>query len=110
MRMKVVAVVVLATTGVASAQPASGDEDLGFAFVDGNCSQCHAVGPAGESPVAGAPPFRDLGEFYPVEALAEALAEGIVTGHPAMPQFVLEPDQIADVIAYLRSIQTAPAE
>jgi hypothetical protein len=29
---------------------------------------------------------------YPLEALEEALAEGIVTGHPDMPQFALEPD------------------
>ena len=36
-----------------------------------------------------APPFRDLPKRYPVENLAEALAEGIVTGHPARPRFIL---------------------
>ena len=34
-----------------------------------------------------APPFRALHERYPVENLSEALAEGIRTGHPEMPQF-----------------------
>jgi mono/diheme cytochrome c family protein len=100
---------VLASAG-AGAQSIDGNDELGLAFVEANCSRCHAVGPAGDSPVAAAPPFRDLGRFYPVEALAEALAEGIVTGHPEMPEFVLEPDQIADVIAYLRSIQVPAAD
>ena len=93
------------TSAGAAAQSISGNEELGFAFVEANCSQCHAVGLAGDSPLAGAPPFRDLGRFYPVDALAEALAEGIVTGHADMPEFVLEPGEIADVIAYLKSIQ-----
>jgi len=52
----------------------------------------HAVGADGESPVPEAPPFRMLEARYPLEALEEALAEGIVTGHPDMPQFALEPD------------------
>ena len=38
--------------------------------------------------------------------MAEALAEGILTGHPAMPEFRFEPTQINDIILYLKSIQT----
>ena len=39
--------------------------------------------------------------------MAEALAEGIVTGHGPvnMPEFVLTPDQIDALLAYLVSIQ-----
>jgi len=36
--------------------------------------------------------------------LAEALSEGIVTGHKDMPQFQLDQGQVADVIAYLKSL------
>ena len=43
--------------------------------------------------------------MYPVESLEEALAEGISTGHPTMPEFRLDPDQIGDVIAYLKSLE-----
>jgi hypothetical protein len=32
-----------------------------------------------------APPFRTLHERYPVENLEEPLAEGIISGHPSMP-------------------------
>jgi hypothetical protein len=52
-----------------------------------------------------APPFRTLHRRYPVDSLAEALAEGIVTGHPMMPEFQLDPGQVGDVIAYLKTLQ-----
>ena len=74
-------------------------------FVETNCARCHAVGKAGDSPLPQAPRFRELHKRYPVENLAEAFGEGIVTGHPSMPEFVLEPDQIDDLLAYLRSLE-----
>jgi mono/diheme cytochrome c family protein len=55
-----------------------------------------------------APPFRDLPKRYPVEHLAEALAEGIVAGHPAMPRFVLEPREIDALLAYMSSLAPLP--
>ena len=39
-----------------------------------------------------------------IERLAEALAEGISTGHPDMPEFVAAPEQVDAIIAYIRSI------
>jgi hypothetical protein len=45
-----------------------------------------------------------MGRTYPVRDLQEALAEGLVTAHPAMPQIELEASEVADVIAYLESI------
>lgn len=77
----------------------------GRTFVQTNCAMCHAVGRFGESPLSEAPPFRTLQRLYPLEDLAEALAEGIITGHPSMPEFQLDVAQINDVIAYLESIQ-----
>ncbi|KQU19036.1 cystathionine beta-lyase [Methylobacterium sp. Leaf94] len=70
-----------------------------------NCARCHAVGRQGASPLRDAPPFRELHTHYPVEDLAEALAEGITTGHPAMPEFRLEPDQADNLIAYLKTLE-----
>jgi hypothetical protein len=32
-------------------------------------------------------------------------AEGIITGHPSMPEFKLDAGQVADVIAYLKSLE-----
>ena len=89
-------------------QPALSQEgriQRGQNFAQVHCAQCHAIGRQGESPMSDAPPFRDLGEDYPVENLAEAFAEGITTGHPSMPEFQLDVAQINDLIAYLKSIQ-----
>ena len=77
----------------------------GRTFAQANCARCHAVGPAGESPLPKAPPFRVIHQRYPVENLAEALAEGIRTAHPAMPEFELDQRQIGDLIAYLKSLE-----
>ena len=78
----------------------------GRAMAEANCARCHAVGADDDSPVADAPPFRTLSQKWPVEHLEEALAEGIVVGHETveMPEFVFEPDQIGDFIAYLKSL------
>lgn len=78
----------------------------GYTFVKTNCSLCHAIGAVGGSPLPIAPPFRTLHLVYPVEDLEEALAEGIVTGHPTMPVFTLDAAQVDDVIAYLKSLET----
>ena len=77
----------------------------GQAFAQANCARCHAIGPLGDSPLPKAPPFRALHQRYPVENLFEALAEGIRTAHPAMPEFQLEQRQIDDLIAYLKSLE-----
>ena len=77
----------------------------GAVLVRTNCSRCHAVGRVGESPLKIAPPFRTLHERYPVEDLEEPLAEGIVTGHPTMPEFRFDPGQVGDIIAYLKSLE-----
>src|SRR5215467_2096991 len=102
--------VLLAATFLPSvAAHAAGDVKRGRILVEMNCATCHAVGRGGRSPYAPAPPFRTLHEKYDVSGLAEALAEGIVVGHTGtrqMPRFVLEPDQIEDVIAYLKSLET----
>jgi len=81
------------------------DVAAGRKLVEDNCSRCHAIGMAGDSPLAKAPPFREVVTRYPPESLAEALVEGIVTGHNEMPEFVFEADQAADIIAYLDSLK-----
>jgi cytochrome c len=77
----------------------------GKAFAQANCSRCHSIDSATKSTLAIAPPFRTLHERYPVESLEEALAEGIATGHPSMPEFRLGPGQIVDFIAFLKSLE-----
>jgi mono/diheme cytochrome c family protein len=90
------------------AAPAYADKTLiekGEMLVKENCSGCHAVGKEGDSPHKEAPPFRSLSTRYPIEDLAESLAEGIVSGHPDMPVFVFSPHDVEAIIEYLQSIQ-----
>jgi cytochrome c len=77
----------------------------GKALVEGNCARCHATGKTGNSTHPDAPPFRILSQRYPLDSLEEALAEGISTGHPDMPEFVATPDQISAIIDYIGSLQ-----
>jgi len=81
------------------------DIQAGQTLAETRCARCHAVGRTGGSPVDGAPAFRDLGRKWPVENLAEALAEGIVVGHPAMPAFAFSPPEIDDFLGWLNEIQ-----
>lgn len=69
------------------------------------CSRCHAVKLSGRSRLREAPPFRRIAMRYPPEQMQEALAEGIMVGHPAMPEFELTPNQIDDLIAHLRRLR-----
>jgi mono/diheme cytochrome c family protein len=92
------------TAGAACAQPRAA-ERRGEAILSQKCAMCHAIGRSGRSPHAVAPPFRTLSRRYPLEALEEALGEGLMTGHPDMPEFVFQPHEIGAIIAYLRSIQ-----
>ncbi|OYW54509.1 MAG: cytochrome C [Hyphomicrobium sp. 32-62-53] len=98
--------------GVSAALPVqAGDEAMiaqGKVLVEEKCARCHAIGRDDKSPHEKAPPFRDVVEIYPSENLAEALAEGIVSGHPDMPVFKFEPPQIEAFLGYLNSLSEKP--
>ena len=80
-------------------------EQRGKAFARANCARCHAIDRVSHSPLEGAPPLRTLHRRYPIETLGEALAEGIYTGHDDMPAFELSPDQIHDLLSYLKTLE-----
>lgn len=88
-------------TAAAAAEPSRGE-----ALVERHCGGCHAVGREGESREPAAPPLRELHRRYAPESLAEALAEGILTGHPAMPEFRFDKEDVEAIIDYLDAIQT----
>ncbi len=95
------ALVLVGLTCAAAAQDLKRGEDL----LARDCAACHAIGRSGESPQQDAPAFRTLGKRYPIEALEEALGEGMMTGHPAMPEYAYDADEVGDIIDYLKSIQ-----
>jgi hypothetical protein len=46
-----------------------------------------------------------LGKRCRIEFLEEALGEGIISGHPDMPEFEFAPADVGAIVAYLKSIQ-----
>lgn len=92
--------VVLAGPAAAQDQAVTRGQEI----VDKLCAACHATNKTAASPIDKAPPFRELKKRYPIENLAEALAEGIVTGHNDMPVFQFEPEDVEAILAYLDAI------
>ena len=90
---------------LAPAIAASPQEQRGKTLALNNCARCHSIDKVSPSPLKIAPPFRTLHKRYPIETLGEALAEGIYTGHPTMPAFQFDPDQIGDLLAYLKTLE-----
>jgi len=90
---------------VAPSMAATKAEQRGKAFARAHCARCHAIDRVSDSPRKPAPPFRILHQRYPIETLGEALAEGIYTGHAEMPAFELTPNQIHDLLAYLKTLE-----
>jgi mono/diheme cytochrome c family protein len=103
------ALAALATAACASpAAPASMIDPQtsdGRFLVEVHCAACHAVGRNDTSKHHDAPALRTLSRNYPVVALEESLAEGIMVGHPDMPEFRFRSEDVAAVISYLESIQ-----
>jgi cytochrome c len=77
----------------------------GKQLLTAQCGRCHQIALTGQSPLREAPPFRDVMRRYKPEALEEALAEGISTGHEAMPEFQFEPDDVTAIIAYFGTLR-----
>jgi mono/diheme cytochrome c family protein len=102
------AVAAIALLGALVCPPAAAQDvsaRRGEALLARLCSSCHAVGRSGASPHTMAPPFRTLGRNYRIEALEEALAEGLVSGHPDMPEFTFSAADVGAIVDYLKSIQ-----
>ena len=78
---------------------------IGHELLSKNCARCQAIDMTSNSPLAKAPPFREVVKRYDPNYLEEALAEGIVTGHNEMPEFGFEAEQVAAIVAYLATLK-----
>ena len=92
---RIIAPAILLFSGLALAQP---DARRGLSLAREHCAQCHAIDDARESPLAAAPPFRDLHLKYAVSDLQRPLTQGPHT------KFRFEPNQIEALMAYLKTL------
>jgi cytochrome c len=91
---RILAPLALTLITLTPAVAASPDQQRGKTFALNNCARCHAIDRVSQSPLKIAPPFRNLHTRYPIE-----------TGHPTMPEFQLDPDQIHDLLSYLKTLE-----
>lgn len=88
-----------------SAAPTAEELKRGEDLLITYCGSCHATGRTGNSRRPDAPVFRTLGKRYPIESLEESLGEGIMAGHPDMPEMSFDGDDVGAIVDYLKSIQ-----
>jgi mono/diheme cytochrome c family protein len=108
MKLLILALSMVVAVGATRAQAAQEDPELvkqGQALLAKDCARCHGIGRTDVSKHPQAPLFRRLSKRYPIESLEEALGEGIISGHPDMPEFQFDADDVGAIIAYLKSIQ-----
>jgi mono/diheme cytochrome c family protein len=82
----------------------------GKSLVEVNCTRCHNVTEAGESPLTDAPPFREAAKNYTQDELVDGFMEGLAVRHPMMPDWDMTLDQAEAIAAYVMSLKPAGAE
>jgi mono/diheme cytochrome c family protein len=78
--------------------------EVGHRLADRLCARCHQVGAEGDSPNAGAPPFKVLAARYSEVTLGRKL-DDIAIGHYDMPPTHVTNDEIDSLSAYLESFR-----
>jgi mono/diheme cytochrome c family protein len=79
-----------------------GDAQAGFDYAKQVCSKCHGIS-AEDSPLPQAPRFRKVADQPGITATA--LTVWLQTSHPTMPNIIVEPQDMRNVIAYILSLK-----
>jgi mono/diheme cytochrome c family protein len=100
---KTVIVALLAMPRVAQAEQ-TGNVEAGHAYAKQVCAECHAV-ERGEVDILNPPSFQNVADSPGMTE--RALAVWLQNPHPNMPNFVLPPEDMKNVIAYIMSLRSA---
>lgn len=82
--------------------------ERGRLIAEARCGRCHATGLT-DTPPARTPPFRTLGQDYPLDMLTEAARTGVVGGHDEMPMFRFEIDEITALLSWIDHLNPSTA-
>jgi mono/diheme cytochrome c family protein len=98
----------LAVTAV-NAHAQDGNGAAGHAFAREACNACHVVDAEQRAPrhIIIGPAFRDIANTSGITATA--LRAFLMSSHPKMPNLILTPEEMADVIAYILSLRGRPS-
>ena len=93
----------VALTAVFASGAAQADARRGRALAEQRCSECHAIAPDEAAGDPAAPDFADIAKEP--SATAYSLRVFLRVPHPTMPNFVLDPDDIDDIVSYIVSLK-----
>jgi cytochrome c len=91
-----------ASAGVGNA---GADAARGMALAGQWCAQCHGVRPDQASSVQAATSFSEIAAKAATTEMS--LRVFLRTSHPTMPNFILEPDDLDDLVGYILSLKPA---
>jgi cytochrome c len=84
-------------------QSARADKSTGKVLAEQRCSQCHGVKRGEKSPYAAVPSFSDVADE---PSLTEyTLRVFLRTPHPTMPNLIIKPDEMDDIVSYIVSLK-----
>ena len=81
----------------------AGDPGAGAAYAKQYCTKCHAIDGTETSPEPKAPSFRNVANTKGMTATA--LTVWLTTSHPTMPNIVIEPNDMDNVVAFILSLK-----
>ena len=82
----------------------TGDPQAGYAFAARTCAECHDIASHHlTNPNSNAPDFYAVANNRDITS--QALMVWLQSSHPTMPNLILRPDDIANVIAYILSLK-----
>jgi mono/diheme cytochrome c family protein len=76
----------------------------GKAILQDKCGRCHAVEATGRSPLAQAPPFRNIYARHSPRDLQERFSEGLASRHKDMPQIPFSDEDVHAILTYLYTL------
>jgi mono/diheme cytochrome c family protein len=100
--------IVAAAAFLIGLQPAlaqeQGDPKRGLSYAEKACTECHAVRADDDlSPLVDAPTFRSVANTQGMTQTA--LSVWFQSPHPSMPNLIIPPEELANVIAYIMSLK-----
>jgi mono/diheme cytochrome c family protein len=99
MRIALTCALLLAPAAALAAQ-----SPAGRLVAERECGGCHAIGLLGDSRLPDAPPFRALRGRIDATMLSTLLRSRAMDGHPRMPRPRMDPDELAELLAYWDSL------
>ena len=97
-------ILALLVTGAPAIAVELGNAAAGLKYAQKACSDCHAVERDTEMLFSQAPSFQEVADTEGMTP--RALVVWMSTSHPNMPDLIIPPDDMDNVIAYIMSLQT----